>query len=96
MLALALTAAAAAPYQALPLPPIPPAAGPPDRTAPVPDVWAQQPASETSHGTELAPNWFTQKNYSSAQGFTPGSQIDAPPDRHVPLAPEINLRVPLK
>ena len=92
MLVLALAAAA----PSLPLPPTPPPGGPPDRSAPTPDSGAQQPTEQQMQRAEVTPDWFTQRDYNNAEGFTPGSQIDNRPYAHVTIAPEINLKVPLK
>jgi hypothetical protein len=82
----------------LPVPPTPPPSGPPDRVAPTPDVSAREPAIVPDHEGQAAivPSWFASHQSQLSQGFIPGSQVEARPDRRTELAPGISLRLPLR
>jgi hypothetical protein len=81
----------------LPLPPTPPADGPPGRSAPIPDPSAQSPhGTDDGAGPVVAPAWFAARSYSPSQGFLPGSHVDARPDGRTEIAPGVNVRVPLR
>lgn len=82
----------------LPLPPTPPVAGPPDRYAPVPDLFAQAPVStpEMAGQPAVGPAWFASHMVNPSQGFIPGSHVEARPTGRTELAPGLSLRLPLK
>lgn len=82
----------------LPLPPLPPLAGAPGRTAPVPDLFAREPAPppEIPGQPAVGPAWFASRSVSASQGFIPGSQVEARPNGRTELAPGLSLRLPLK
>ncbi|HSU07073.1 MAG TPA: hypothetical protein VLI93_16030 [Acetobacteraceae bacterium] len=79
----------------LPIPPIPPAGGPPDITAPVPDPNARSPGTDLpAEGLSLSPKFFRLPYYDESKGFTPGSRMDTPPVRQTPMTGGFNLSVP--
>jgi hypothetical protein len=82
----------------LPVPPTPPPSGPPDHAAPVPDAFAREPAAAPDHDGQatIVPSWFASHRTRPSQGFIPGSQVEARPDRRTELAPGVSLRLPLR
>ena len=99
MLLVTVTAAnaARARHEPLPLPPTPPAAGPPGSTAPTPDLAAQLPrGDDEGNGPVLVPAWFAARPYSPSEGFLPGSHVSARPDGRTEIAPGVNIRFPLR
>ena len=92
---LLLAAAAPAP---LPVPPTPPPSGPPDHAAPIPDAFARAPAPVPDRDGQatVVPSWFASQPTRLSQGFIPGSQVEARPDRRTELAPGVSLRLPLR
>jgi hypothetical protein len=92
-LALALAAGAAI---VLPVPPVPPANGPPDRAAPVPSLTLEAPDQGQPDTVRLAPNFFPLDNYSTSEGYTPGSQVHELPGRRDPIRAGFTLSVPLQ
>ncbi len=97
MACLFLALAAAGPMRrpSLPIPPIPPAHGPPDRAAPVPDPTMLAPRDAPTAGVTLEPEFFSLRYYNQSGGYTPGSQVEAQPTRRPPLAPGLQINVPL-
>jgi hypothetical protein len=63
----------------LPVPPIPPAGGPPDHAAPVPSVTLEAPGQDQPDSVRLAPKFFSLDPYNQSEGYTPGSQINELP-----------------
>jgi hypothetical protein len=95
-LALTLTAGAAF---VLPVPPTPPAAGPPDRAAPVPTLTFEAPQSDQSDqpgDVRVTPQFFSLGSYGESGGYTPGSQIDEMPGRREPVRAGLSLSIPLQ
>ena len=92
-----LLLAAAAPGP-LPIPPTPPPSGPPDHAAPIPDTFAREPSTVLERGGQatVVPSWFASHRTPPSQGFIPGSQVEARPDRRTELAPGVSLRLPLR
>lgn len=88
--------AGAGPAALLPLPPTPPVEGPPGHTAPIPDPFASRPViSPPSPQPSFGPAWLSSRRTQQSQGFIPGSQVEARPDRRTELAPGISLQLPL-
>ena len=80
----------------LPIPPVPPAGGPPDTAAPMPDLLIQSPSQVQATGPTLSPDFFAMHYYDQSKGYVPGSRMDARPERRPLLAPGLNLNVPLQ
>jgi hypothetical protein len=81
----------------LPVPPIPPAGGPPDAAAPIPNTLSQAPGTGgQQEGPRLSPEFFQLPYYDQSQGYSPGSRQDTPPARRQPFAPGFSVSVPLQ
>jgi hypothetical protein len=96
--ALALTLTAGAAF-VLPVPPIPPAEGPPDRAAPVPTLTfeATQPdQADQSGDVRVTPQFFSLGSYGESGGYTEGSQLDEMPGRHQPVRAGLSLSIPVQ
>jgi hypothetical protein len=92
-LALALAAGTAV---VLPVPPIPPAGGPADGAAPVPNLSLEAPDAGQPDTVRLAPTFFSLPQYNASQGFPPGSRIQELPGHRDPLRAGFTLSVPLQ
>jgi len=80
----------------LPVPPIPPAGGPPDHAAPVPSLTLEAPGQDQPDSVRLAPAFFSLDNYGASGGYTPGSRIEELPGRRDPVRAGLSLSVPLQ
>jgi hypothetical protein len=92
---LALTLAAGAAI-VLPVPPIPPAGGPPDSAAPLPSLSLEAHDANQPGSVRVAPTFFSLDSYSQSQGYTPGSQIDELPGHRQPVRAGLSLSIPLQ
>ncbi len=93
--ALALTLTAGAAFL-LPVPPIPPAAGPPDRAAPVPGFSSDVLPADPSGDVRVTPQFFSLGSYGDSDGYTAGSQMDEMPGRRQPVRAGLSLSIPLQ
>lgn len=80
----------------LPIPPVPPLAGPPDMAAPVPNPDLQPPTPHGPSSTTISPDFFPMNYHDESKGFTPGSHMFAKPERNPEFAPGFLLQVPLQ
>jgi hypothetical protein len=81
----------------LPVPPIPPAGGPPDHAAPVPSLTLEAPGQGQPNNVRLAPSFFSSLgNYNASEGYTPGSRIEELPGRRDPVRAGLSLSVPIQ
>ncbi len=86
-----------APGSGLPVPPAPPAAGPPSKFQPAPtpnrDVELAKPRA--SNETTVAPSLFTRPNEYHGDGFSKGSTVQSEQERRVKPAAGFSLHMPL-
>lgn len=80
----------------LPVPPIPPAGGPPDHAAPVPSLTLEAPGQGQADSVRLAPAFFSLDQYDQSAGYTRGSQIEELPGRRDPVRGGFTLSVPIQ
>ena len=93
-----LTGAAAKHHPApvpLPLPPLPPAQPQGGEAAPMPDRDVQAPTVALNERTTIRPHVFSFSDHSTALGFNPGAQYQAPQERDFWQPLGFNVRVPL-
>jgi hypothetical protein len=91
-----LATTGASPVRSLPIPPIPPAHPPADRSAPVPDLDAKAPLPDEARGTRVVVNNFRYRSYDQSMGYTPGSQFQSSEEKRVIQTPGLLVRVPLQ
>jgi hypothetical protein len=96
-----LFAAAPAPAQKLPTPPIPPAHDPADGPAPIPDREAAPPSSPQATGVTIKPTLLRvptyQNQFDPSQGYVDGSRIqEDQTDRRPIPSPGLSLAIPLR
>jgi hypothetical protein len=89
----------------LPVPPIPPAGGPPDHPAPIPSLTVEAPGQDQVEApgqdrrdsVRLAPSFFSSLgDYNASEGYTPGSRIEELPGRRDPVRAGFSLSVPIQ
>jgi hypothetical protein len=88
-------AAAPAPDDSLPTPPIPPAQGPADIAAPVPDSDARGPMTFASDEARFKLQLYRVRRPDGSVGFLPGSRYESTEDRKAIQTPGISVSVPL-
>jgi hypothetical protein len=91
-----LLLAAAAPARRLPLPPPLPVDPPIDEAAPVPDANLQIPDALDSKQGPFALRVYRMQDYSTGEGFIPGSDYQSPEQRRPLQTPGFMVTVPLQ
>jgi hypothetical protein len=86
-----------APGSNLPVPPEPPAAGPPTRFQPAPtpnrDVELSKPKASTA--TTFSPSLFTRPEEYHGDGFSKGSTVQSDQEKRLKPTPGFSLHMPL-
>jgi hypothetical protein len=86
-----------APGSALPVPPQPPAAGPPSlyQPAPLPNRDAELAPPRASNATTLAPSLFTRPDEYRGDGFSKGSTAQSEQEKRLRPGAGFSLKMPL-
>jgi hypothetical protein len=80
----------------LPLPPPLPVDPPSDQAAPVPDANMQMPDRLGPVGTEFAIRIYPMRQFSTSEGYLPGSAYQSPEERKPLQPPGFLVTVPLR
>jgi hypothetical protein len=96
LIVMASTAAAPAPDERLPVPPVPPLAFSDYSPAPMPDPDRFAPSPREVKGQAyVTPRLFAPANRYFGEAYLPGSSVQVDQERHMRPTPGVGLKVPL-